>query len=82
MRAEEGVASFSECGFAGARNKRATTIQSWVRMHQQRARFRRETDTGRRAGERAAAVAAAAAAATVAQKYARRVLALRKVCST
>lgn len=61
------------------RNKRATTIQAWVRMHQQQARFRRETEMGRRAADRAAAAAQVASSAVVTQKYARRVLAQRKV---
>ena len=61
------------------RHKRATTIQKWVRMHQQRGRYRRETEAGRRAAARAASAARQDAAATVLQKHARRWHARRKV---
>ena len=60
-------------------NKRATTIQKWVRMHIQRAKFRRDTTAGRRAAERAAAETGRLAAAVVIQKEARRWAAGRKV---
>ncbi len=61
------------------RNKRVTTIQKWVRMHLQRARYRRDTDAGRRTAERAAVEAQQLAAATVIQREARRWAAGRKV---
>lgn len=61
------------------RHKRATTIQAYVRMHQQRKRYRRDTEAGKRAAARAAAAAHSAAAATVLQKHARRWHAQRKV---
>ena len=64
-----------------SRNKRATTIQKWVRMHLQRARYRRDTIAGRRAAERAAAEARRLGAATVIQREARRWRAGRKVPS-
>ena len=56
-----------------SRNKRATTIQKWVRMHLQRARYRRDTDRGapRRRARRQRRPADLAAAATVIQREAR-----------
>lgn len=54
------------------RNKRATVIQKWVRMYQQRAKFRRETDLGRRAAARAEQQAREIKAAVVLQSFARR----------
>ena len=48
-------------------------------MHQQRGRYRRETEAGKRSAVRAAAAAGAAAAATVLQKYVRRWRAQRRV---
>jgi hypothetical protein len=60
-------------------NKRATTIQKWVRMHIQRSKYRRDTIAGRRRAERAAAEARQLAAAIVIQKHVRRRAAQRKV---
>ena len=57
-------------------------IQKWVRMHIQRARYRRDTIAGRRVAERAAADSARLAAATTIQKEARRWAATRKVHTT
>ncbi len=65
--------------YGNRRNKRVTTIQKWVRMHLQRARYRRDTDAGRRTAERAAVEARQLAAATVIQREARRWAAGRKV---
>lgn len=70
---------YFRCTCCPCRDKRATLIQSYVRMHQQRGRFRRETEAGRRAAARAASAARAAAAATVLQAYTRRWHARRKV---
>ena len=61
------------------RNRRATVVQSWVRMWLVRTRFRRTTVAGKKAAVRAAHVARRNAAAVVIQKYVRRHIALRKV---
>ena len=61
------------------RNRRATVVQSWVRMWLVRTRFRRTTAAGKKAAARAARHARIQDAAVTLQKYARRYLAKKKV---
>ena len=61
------------------RHRRATVVQSWVRMWLVRTRFRRNTAAGKKAAARAARNARIQAAAIVLQKYVRRYLARKKV---
>ena len=61
------------------RNRRATVVQSWVRMWLVRTRFRRTTAAGKKAAARAARHAHIQAAAVTLQKYVRRYLARKKV---
>ncbi|DBB00655.1 hypothetical protein WJX82_006589 [Trebouxia sp. C0006] len=63
------------------RNRRATVVQSWVRMWLVRTRFRRTTAAGRKAATRAARQARIVAAAVVIQKNVRRHLACKKVAA-
>lgn len=67
------------CAPACCSTKRATLIQSYVRMHQARRKFLHDTEVGRRAAERAAAEAVRIAAAVTIQKYVRCRIAVKKV---
>lgn len=67
------------CMLACCRNRRATVVQSWVRMWLVRTRFRRTTAAGKKAAARAARHARIQAAAITLQKYVRRYLARKKV---
>ena len=61
------------------KNKAATLIQSFVRMHQQQRRFRRATDLGKRQALRSAKIQQQHQAAVVIQKNVRRRLSIKKV---
>ena len=67
------------CMLHMCRNRRATVVQSWVRMWLVRTRFRRTTAAGKKAAARAARHARIQDAAVTLQKYARRYLAKKKV---
>ena len=62
-------------------NRRATTVQRYVRGWLQRTRFRRKTELGRKHAARTAAAQRRVAAVVVFQKYWRRRAAIRKARS-